>query len=387
MRRNYQLVALHIACCSSITPPCAAAGDAAVLPPGWTLEPNVNNVGGRALPGKSSGDIVFLGHFTSWAPCVAAMVGRNGTDGPFHSMTWHEPGYAGQPEPWDGDCYGVAGTEWSPSSHPKITSAKGPGVPAAPSVPPARHPHGAPPSGPCRDALDCGLNGACRAGACVCRPAWTGRRCQSLALQPALLEAGYHHVTADGKNISSWGGSVLWSDEDSRYHMWSSEFLHSCGLGSWTINSQVVHSTTEHLERPFVRAPINPIQPYFAHEPVVTRGPAGEFVMFFTGCDPTARPPSDASCRPAFAPGAGEPLNCSALGDGSTVDPHGLASAKSRLKSSDNTWMSFAASANGPWSPPVVSLSLSLSLSLCVCVCVSLSLPRLLSVCLPLSAF
>jgi hypothetical protein len=33
---------------------------------------------------------------------------------------------------------------------------------------------------------------------------------------------------------------VLWSAEDGRYHMFLSELAHSCGMGCWSANSQVV---------------------------------------------------------------------------------------------------------------------------------------------------
>ena len=46
--------------------------------------------------------------------------------------------------------------------------------------------------------------------------------------------------------------------------------------------------TDAFLQEPFVRADV--VQPRFAHEPVVVRAPStGEWVMFFTGCDPTVR--------------------------------------------------------------------------------------------------
>jgi hypothetical protein len=107
--------------------------------------------------------------------------------------------------------------------------------------------------------------------------------------------------------------------------------LNSCGLKAWACNSQVVHSTSSSLKQRFVRvgpvnfvrgdehgqvkhaqelsrafseeatpvatvtaAPLtpnatstgNPVQRRFAHEPNVVRGPANEWIMFWTGCDP-----------------------------------------------------------------------------------------------------
>jgi len=49
-------------------------------------------------------------------------------------------------------------------------------------------------------------------------------------------------------------------------------------------NSQVIHATSPSLEQRFSRVGV--VQQRFAHEPVVVRGQGGEFVMFWTGCDP-----------------------------------------------------------------------------------------------------
>lgn len=120
------------------------------LPTGWTDEPGSNNVFGRAKPGASSEDMVFLGHFTEWGPCVAAMVSQNSSHGPFNSITWHQPGYSGRKASWDGDCYGMTGTEWAPRhDHMLIHSAKGPhAVPSPPPGPPGPAPRPPPPPPP-----------------------------------------------------------------------------------------------------------------------------------------------------------------------------------------------------------------------------------------------
>ena len=51
-------------------------------------------------------------------------------------------------------------------------------------------------------------------------------------------------------------------------------------------NSQVIHATSPSLEQRFSRVGV--VQQRFAHEPVVVRGQGGEFVMFWTGCDPVS---------------------------------------------------------------------------------------------------
>jgi hypothetical protein len=57
---------------------------------------------------------------------------------------------------------------------------------------------------------------------CECAAAWTGDRCQTLALQPADRNAGLRSVD-DRANTSSWGGQALWDAETEMFHMWSSE--------------------------------------------------------------------------------------------------------------------------------------------------------------------
>lgn len=97
-----------------------------------------------------------------------------------------------------GDCYGVTSPGFNPSYDPNAVS----GVL----------------SWPCRSDDDCSLNGQCsKEGACQCRPAWKGDRCELLNLLPPTRGAGYRGVD-DGHNTSSWGGAVL-KGPDGTYHM------------------------------------------------------------------------------------------------------------------------------------------------------------------------
>lgn len=137
--------------------------------------------------------------------------------------------------------------------------------------------------------------------------------------------------------------------------MWAAEMMNSCGLNAWACNSQVVHATSPSLLQRFTRvgalrfdggsgggaggspphnaaatvdgdgaaADTNPVQPRFAHEPNVVRGPGGEWVMFWTGCDPAAPPGSPTSCSPRFTESTSA-ADCRGLGDGSTPPGVGL---------------------------------------------------------------
>jgi hypothetical protein len=139
--------------------------------------------------------------------------------------------------------------------------------------------------------------------------------------------------------------------------------MYSCGLTAWSCNSVVVHATSPSLTQRFTRVGAltfggdsgepDPVQPRFAHEPNVVRGPGGEWVMYWTGCDPAAAAGSPRSCSPAFVDGT-EAANCTALGDGSTPPTAGM---KRGGRSNDHTWMSWSKLAGGPWSAPVVVLA------------------------------
>lgn len=106
------------------------------------------------------------------------------------------------------------------------------------------------PARACAHDADCSFNGACvvtsasaavgdgndaaaAAATCACDAAWTGDRCQTLALEPATRGAGLRMVDpADGSNVSSWGGAALLdADADPpRWHMWASEMAAGCGI-------------------------------------------------------------------------------------------------------------------------------------------------------------
>ena len=65
--------------------------------------------------------------------------------------------------------------------------------------------------------------------------------------------AGPVPIPANGfrrDTTSSWGGSVLQSD-DGHWWMWSAEMVDHCGIDSWTRNSRIVLASTASLAEPF----------------------------------------------------------------------------------------------------------------------------------------
>lgn len=59
----------------------------------WQMFPGQNNVYGRAKNGTDTADIKFVGTFNSVDDCFAAI--KESPKGPFHSFTFHEPGFGG----------------------------------------------------------------------------------------------------------------------------------------------------------------------------------------------------------------------------------------------------------------------------------------------------
>ena len=184
----------------------------------------------------------------------------------------------------------------------------------------------------CATAGDCSHNGECVRSACKCDQAWKGDRCQTLALRPTSRDAGLRMTDAAGRNVSSWGGSVLVDSaaEPPLYHMWASEMAEGCGIESWRSNSRVIHATSTdgmHYTRQGV------VFEAFAHEPTVARAPSGEWVMWFTS-DPEATPPL--------------PL-CRECSDGTT---YANTTCPTGYTVNGPTYLSWATSPHGPWSQP-----------------------------------
>ena len=63
---------------------------------------------------------------------------------------------------------------------------------------------------------------------------------------------------------SSWGGSIVYSEQDSMYHMYPSRMAGHCGLNAWFANSAIVHAVSDTPLGPYAYSS-TVIQP-FAHE-------------------------------------------------------------------------------------------------------------------------
>ena len=185
-------------------------------------------------------------------------------------------------------------------------------------------------------SIDCSLNGHCNDNnTCSCNPAWEGERCDVLSFQPARRDTGYRRKI-DGRNISSWGASVLYSEIDQQWHMYVSEMVDHCGIDAWQSNSHIVHAVATNPYGTFKY--VDEVVPIFAANPAVVRGENGEWIMIFEHSSP---PPCNFTL-----------CQCS---DGWSTDQ---CQAKQKAKDCDYTrarwpsYLSHASNPNGPWSTP-----------------------------------
>lgn len=111
----------------------------------------------------------------------------------------------------------------------------------------------------CITSADCAFNGECvkdhddeeegerpatqkhfdpeAPGVCHCFAGWKGETCEVLDVLP--VDPQKVGLVLPNHDSSTWGGSVVYYEEDGLYHMFASEILYNCGLYSWTTNSQV----------------------------------------------------------------------------------------------------------------------------------------------------
>lgn len=126
----------------------------------------------------------------------------------------------------------------------------------------------------CASDLDCSLNGVCNTGTgtCTCDTAWTGACCTALNLLPVALNSSYRHPLT-----STWGGNIIVDAASGTHHMWIAEMAPagvggdpgagSCGLTTWSSNSQITHVTSSSLEGPYARQEV--VLPIWSHNPIV----------------------------------------------------------------------------------------------------------------------
>ena len=141
----------------------------------------------------------------------------------------------------------------------------------------------------CSNEFDCSLGGQCVNSKCVCNPEWRGEDCGMVNLLPATNYKAFYRATE-----SSWGGSVLYNENDSKYHMFVSDMSYNCTLEEWTTNSRVAHAISDTPEGPYHEVDIT--VPIWAHNPTAHKVPNENiYVVYHIG----------------FGTDHGTPVNCS----------------------------------------------------------------------------
>eukprot|EP01045_Picozoa_sp_COSAG04_P005319 COSAG04_NODE_245_length_18929_cov_6.708391_5_plen_547_part_00 len=222
-----------------------------------------------------------------------------------------------------------------------------------PLPPPPRPPPPPPPLGPCQTAMDCELNGACRAGVCACSPGWTGERCGQLNLVPIASRKHLGFVPSDeDQTLScSWGGNII-REAGGQYSLVAAAMRGHCGIGAWGSNSEVVRAVASSPEGPYKYK--ETLVPRFSHEPnVIVAEDNKTLVMFYTACD------ADSGCEETALKACPKPSRfpwtTSGGSDASGTPAQATSRRPRRYSGHDQTWMRYSSSgsASGPWSPPV----------------------------------
>ena len=134
----------------------------------------------------------------------------------------------------------------------------------------------------CSTAADCSYNGACTnfvavtGGTCACTGPWSGATCATLTL--GTVDKAKYGYRAGFPYTTSWGGSAQYDSASSQYIMLVSEYAGECP--NWGHNSAVALATSSSLEGPYAKQ--FRLFGVMSHEAMLSRGQAGEWVVYFT---------------------------------------------------------------------------------------------------------
>lgn len=112
----------------------------------------------------------------------------------------------------------------------------------------------------CRSLEDCNRAGECESGKCVCDPGWTGSSCQLLDLMPQPSPASGAAWNSRTSKNSSWcitapraeSGVKPGARSGQEFHIFVSEMVPGCGLGTWLPGSRIIHAvSSEGIEGPY----------------------------------------------------------------------------------------------------------------------------------------
>ena len=155
----------------------------------------------------------------------------------------------------------------------------------------------------CAGDLDCELLGACVAGACHCRPGFTGPSCGRVDLAPAAAETGgavWPQADELRSNSSfSWGFTVVKDDSTGLYH--AAVNVGCCDLPSavqppttcsvTVAGTFLLHITSKYPDRGW--EPAGVFMAPTAFNPHLIRAPNGTYILYFRVNDLAEYPACD----------------------------------------------------------------------------------------------
>ena len=140
----------------------------------------------------------------------------------------------------------------------------------------------------------CSLNGELVDGKCQCDKPWKGSACEFMDLLPVTYPQGYGMPHAGLKNITTWGGNILYDNATGTHHLYVSRMSNDCNLVSYTTNSRIDHAVSS-------TGPTGPYAfhdvaiPTFSHNAAPIVLPDGTYAIFHVGAG-TGPPDGGLNC-------------------------------------------------------------------------------------------
>ena len=194
-------------------------------------------------------------------------------------------------------------------------------------------------------------------GKCKCYIGWKGNECDILDLLP--VDSNNHKGLQLDNNVSTWGGSIIYSQEDNKYHMYASRMINNCGLSTWTTNSEIIHAIStggRDDDDPYLGPYkfVSVVVPIFAHDTNVIISPkTGEIVLYFTGRF------DHENIKPQNCTSPTTPAATTTSKSTSAIDADLNNNDKDRrlLPPPKDSYMMYSKSPYGPWSKPVMVIN------------------------------
>jgi hypothetical protein len=86
---------------------------------------------------------------------------------------------------------------------------------------------------------------------CLCDAPWSGPDCSTLTFEPLPSLSSFPQGYGMAPNVTSWGGGVIYSNDDGMYHLFVAAMTNQCTLRYWTTNSRIDHATSPNVTGPY----------------------------------------------------------------------------------------------------------------------------------------